>query len=90
MARELLALLGELVAIPSTYPPGDTARIAAHCADFLSKLGYAVEVEQGNVVARLGSGKPSVVFNAHADTVDVGSRDAWRSDPFKATLIDGS
>lgn len=89
MERELLALLSELVAIPSAYPSSDTSRIAAHCGDFLSRLGYSVTVEEGNVVARLGSGKPSVVFNAHADTVDVGSRAAWRSDPFKTTLVDG-
>jgi acetylornithine deacetylase/succinyl-diaminopimelate desuccinylase-like protein len=37
----------------------------------------------------MGSGAPSVVLNAHADTVDVGERAAWRSDPFSATLVDG-
>jgi len=88
MERELLALLSELVAIPSTYPPGDTSRIAAHAGDFLSRLGYAVSVEQGNVTARMGRGRPSVVLNAHADTVDVGERAAWRSDPFSATLVE--
>jgi acetylornithine deacetylase/succinyl-diaminopimelate desuccinylase family protein len=89
MDEALFALLAELVAIPSTYPPGDTSRIAGHCAGLLSKLGYAVDLPRNNVVARLGSGKPSIVFNAHADTVDVGSRAAWRTDPFEATLIDG-
>jgi acetylornithine deacetylase/succinyl-diaminopimelate desuccinylase-like protein len=89
IARELLALLGELVAIPSTYPPGDTARIAEHCGSFLSSIGYQVENHGGNALARMGSGKPSIVFNAHADTVDVGERAAWRTDPFKATLVDG-
>lgn len=93
LGQELLALLSDLVAIPSTYPPGHTARIAVHCEQFLLSHGYGVQrrykshsVE--NVVARLGSGKPSIVFNAHADTVDVGDRAAWRTDPFKATLID--
>jgi succinyl-diaminopimelate desuccinylase len=89
MQQELFSLLAELVAIPSTYPPGDTTRIAEHCGAFLSRLGYAVTVDNGNTVARLGSAKPSIVFNAHADTVDVGDRAAWRTDPFKATLIDG-
>jgi acetylornithine deacetylase/succinyl-diaminopimelate desuccinylase family protein len=89
MERELLSLLAELVAIASTYPPGDMSRIGAHCAAFLSELGYSVERPKQNVVARLGSGKPSIVFNAHADSVDVGERAAWRTDPFKATLIDG-
>jgi len=88
LGRELLALLADLVVIPSTYPPGDTTGIAAHCRDFLSLLGYTTTADR-NLVARAGSGKPSVVFNAHADTVDVGDRAAWRTDPFKATLIDG-
>ena len=61
LREELLALLGDLVAIPSTYPPGDTTRIAAYCHDFLSPLGFRVEVISKapgtqNVVARLGSG----------------------------------
>ena len=89
LGRDLLALLDDLVAIPSTYPPGDTARIARHCADFLSALGYASQVLEGNAVARRGKPAPSLVFNAHADTVDVGERSAWRTDPFKATLVDG-
>jgi acetylornithine deacetylase/succinyl-diaminopimelate desuccinylase family protein len=88
LGRELVALLDQLVAIPSTYPPGDTSRIARHCAEFLSGLGYATEVLGGNMVARRGSGR-SLVFNAHADTVDVGERSAWHTDPFKATLVDG-
>ena len=89
MQQELFSLLAELVAIPSTYPPGDTSRIASFCSDYLAELGYEVELQKGNLVARLGRGKPSIVFNAHADTVDVGDRAAWRSDPFEATLIDG-
>ena len=94
LAQELLPLLSDLVAIRSTCPPGHTARIAAHCEEFLLAHGYEVQrrykshsVE--NVVARLGSGKPSIVFNAHADTVDAGDRAAWRTDPFEATLVDG-
>jgi acetylornithine deacetylase/succinyl-diaminopimelate desuccinylase family protein len=86
---DLIALLADLVAIPSTYPPGDVTRIGRHCANFLSSLGYSADVSDGNVVARLGRAKPSVVFNAHADTVDVAERGAWRTDPFKATLVDG-
>src|SRR5260221_11662573 len=88
LAGELLALLSYLVAIPSPSPPGDTTGIAAHCRDSLSLLGYTTTADR-NLVARAGSGKPSVVFDAHADTVDVGDRAAWRTDPFKATLIEG-
>jgi acetylornithine deacetylase/succinyl-diaminopimelate desuccinylase family protein len=89
LGEQLLALLADLVAIPSTYPPGDTSAIARHCADFLSALGYSSEVLAGNAVARRGKPAPSIVFNAHADTVDVGERSAWQTDPFKTTLRDG-
>jgi acetylornithine deacetylase/succinyl-diaminopimelate desuccinylase family protein len=51
---------------------------------------YRTEIlGKGNLVARSGKGKPAIVFNAHADTVDMGERAAWRTDPFKATRIDG-
>jgi len=88
LGEELLALLADLVAIPSTYPPGDTSRVAAFCGSILKDCKTEI-VGKGNLVARLGSGMPCIVFNAHADTVDVGERAAWRTDPFKATLIDG-
>lgn len=94
LGEELFALLAELVAVPSTFPPGDTTRIAARCADYLAALGYGVERKarrQGveNVLARLGGGVPLLAFNAHADTVDPGERAAWRTDPFRASLVDG-
>jgi len=88
LGEELFALLADLVAIPSTYPPGDTSRVSAFCGSILKDYKTEI-VGKGNLVARLGSGKPSIVFNAHADTVDVGERAAWRTDPFKATLVDG-
>ena len=88
LGEQLFALLADLVAIPSTYPPGDTQRVAAYCRESLKD--YRTEIlGKGNLVARLGKGKPSIVFNAHADTVEAGERVAWRTDPFKATLTDG-
>ncbi len=94
LGEELLALLADLVAIPSTYPPGDTERISAFAANFFSALGYRVgrlsrRPGVGNVVARLGSARPSVAFNAHADTVNVAEGSTWRTDPYRATLVDG-
>lgn len=92
--RDLVAILAELIAIDSTYPPGDMRAIAAATAKRVQRAGYATDIVAGapgvdNVVARLGSGSPSVVFNCHMDTVGVGDRAAWRTDPFVATLQDG-
>jgi len=92
LAAELTSILGELIAIPSTYPDGNTRQIAAYCTRRLAAAGYRVEqLESGgvaNVVARLGQGSPSVVFNVHADTVNPGERSAWRTDPFTAHIED--
>lgn len=93
LAERLFRILRDLVAIPSPFPPGDTVAIAAFAADFLERLGYRVDRHSRkpgivNVVARLGAGPPSVVFNAHADTVGVGERAAWTTDPLVATLKD--
>ena len=94
LAERLFRILRDLVAIPSPFPPGDTVAIAAFAADFLERLGYCVDRHSRkpgivNVVARLGAGPPAVVFNAPADTVGVGERAAWTTDPLAATLRDG-
>jgi acetylornithine deacetylase/succinyl-diaminopimelate desuccinylase family protein len=40
-------------------------------------------------VARMGNGKPVIAFNAHVDTVGVGERANWNSDPFMPVVKDG-
>jgi succinyl-diaminopimelate desuccinylase len=94
IADSLTRTLGELIAIPSTLPPGATRAIATYARDRLAAAGYRVEVlgrRDGvdNVVARLGTGRPSLVFNVHADTVGPGERTGWRTDPFAATVREG-
>jgi succinyl-diaminopimelate desuccinylase len=96
MRKELVAVLSDLIAIPSPYPPGTSVEICAYAAKRLKKAGYRVEIaakQKGvdNVVARLkGKAKgPTVAFNAHVDTVGVGERANWKSDPFKALVKNG-
>ena len=94
LGRELFGILAELIAIDSTYPPGDTRRIAEWAAARLARAGYATDTvagvpEMANAVARLGSGKPSLVFNVHYDTVGPGDSAAWSGDPFRAELRNG-
>jgi acetylornithine deacetylase/succinyl-diaminopimelate desuccinylase family protein len=91
---DILDILSALIAIPSSYPPGDTSTICAHMADRLDKAGYATEIvgktqPVANVIARMGTGKPSVVFNAHADTIAMADLSDWQTDPFEATVING-
>ncbi|MBT5038460.1 MAG: ArgE/DapE family deacylase [Rhodospirillaceae bacterium] len=94
LARELTAILSELIAIPSTYPPGDTTEICAYIAARYRAAGYQCQTLSrtegiASVVARSGSGAPQLALNCHIDTVDVGAVSDWRSDPFQATLENG-
>ncbi len=94
LGRELMAILRELIAIHSTYPPGDTREICAYIAQRYAKAGYQCQTLSNvdgidNVIARSGSGSPQLALNCHIDTVDVGAVSDWRTDPFQATLEDG-
>jgi acetylornithine deacetylase/succinyl-diaminopimelate desuccinylase-like protein len=81
MQSELVAILTDLIALPSPYPPGTSVEICAYAAKRLKKAGYKVETVTktkgvDNVVARMkGKTKgPVKAFNAHVDTVGVGER----------------
>ena len=94
IATALTECLVELIALPSPFPSGETASICAYAAARLTRAGYRTEIAGrtpgvDNVVASLGQGGPHLVFNAHADTVGVGERAMWRSDPFAAVVRDG-
>jgi succinyl-diaminopimelate desuccinylase len=92
----LVVILTDLIALPSPYPPGTSVEICAYAARRLKKAGYKVEIAArtkgvDNVVASMkGKGRgPRVAFNAHVDTVGVGERAHWKSDPFKALVKGG-
>jgi succinyl-diaminopimelate desuccinylase len=74
---EILSYLEKLVSISTAYPPGDTSQMAAYLTECLASMGYATKTHaqvpgMDNVVATMGSGSPSLVFNVHVDTVDAG------------------
>lgn len=94
VAKSLVAILSDLIAIPSPYPPGESVDICKYAAARLKKAGYKVQVlarKKGvdNVVAKMGKGSPRIVFNAHVDTVGVGDRENWKTDPYKAVVKNG-
>ncbi|HEY6980832.1 ArgE/DapE family deacylase [Reyranella sp.] len=96
LSSDLVSILSDLIALPSPYPPGTSVEICAYAAKRLRKAGYKVEIVSrakgvDNVVARRkGKGKGlAVAFNAHVDTVGVGERGNWKSDPFKALVKGG-
>jgi acetylornithine deacetylase/succinyl-diaminopimelate desuccinylase family protein len=87
----ILAWLESLIAAPTAYPPGDTSQIARQLHAALSDMGYETQThtfapQLANVVASMGSGSPSLVFNAHLDTVGPGELSRWTRSPFVATV----
>ncbi len=96
LSTDLVSILSDLIALPSPYPPGTSVEICAYAAKRLKKAGYKVEITAktkgvDNVVARMkGKAKgPIIAFNAHVDTVGVGERTNWQSDPYKALVKGG-
>lgn len=90
----LLSSLAELVAVSTENPPGVTTGACALIAERLAPLGYAISIvseEPGcdNLTATIGAGAPHLVFNVHLDTVGVGDRAAWSTDPLVLTQRDG-
>ncbi len=57
----------------------------------MRKLGYD-EVrfdKMGNILGRIGSGKRTIVYDSHIDTVGVGDPAGWDWDPFQGKVEDG-
>lgn len=89
----LLDLTAQLVAIPTPNPPGQEKACAEFILGTLQNWGIEAELvpepdpNRPQVVAWLrgtGSG-PTVVLNAHMDTVGEGNRDEWEFAPFQVT-----
>ena len=94
--------LSALVQKPSDNPPGDCADHAEMAAQWLERIGFAVErhvvpaddvtragmISATNLVIRhrFGAG-PVIALNAHGDVVPPG--DGWTADPYGAQIRDG-
>jgi succinyl-diaminopimelate desuccinylase len=88
--------LGELIACPSSNPPGDTKRVAEVVATRMAEHGFRAALhappeapEMVSVITESGEGHPCVLFHAHLDTVPPAAPDQWISDPFTARMKDG-
>ncbi len=86
----LRAFLRDLVRTPS--PSGEEGDVAERIVQEMEVLGFAdVHTDAiGNVVGRVGQAVgPTLMLNAHMDTVRVSAQDAWTRDPFSAEIEDG-
>ncbi len=86
----LARLAQDLVRTPSVS--GRESAVAALITGTMRQFGFhEVWTDRiGNVIGRYGTGQgPQVLYDAHMDTVDVGSRSAWRRPPFGGEIEDG-
>lgn len=82
-------ILSRLVSIRSLS--GAEREIVLFLREEFTRCGAdSVEIDRfGNIVARIGSGKPIIAFDAHLDTVDIGESSLWSFDPFGGKIGDG-
>lgn len=96
--RELLLFAAELIATPSSNPPGDESEIASLVAERLRALGAggvsiisAAPGRDSVIGTFVGSGAPgrTLLLNGHLDTKPPGDTDAWLTPPFEPTFFGG-
>jgi putative selenium metabolism hydrolase len=85
----ILALMRDLVAIPSTN--GEIHEVGRRVQQEMDALGFDRTWfdRMGNVVGRIGGGPRTILFDSHLDTVGVGDPEAWDWDPFEGKVEDG-
>lgn len=89
-AESLAAFLQDLVRIPSLS--GNEEALASRLTTEMLAIGFdEVRTDRiGNVIGRVGSGRgPSLLYNGHMDTVDVGDPSRWVYPPYDAVVQDG-
>lgn len=89
MRADLIELAQSLVRTPSLS--GQEEAAVRLVALKMKALGYDdVTIDgMGSVIGRIGQGGPSVLFDAHIDTVAVNDADLWDFPPFSGAIADG-
>jgi acetylornithine deacetylase/succinyl-diaminopimelate desuccinylase family protein len=84
---DLASALIRIPTVPSVYPPGE-AEAVGYLAHLLDREGIAYHIEEvlpsrPNLIAEMGDGSGRTLWlNGHIDTVPIGNRLNWRSEPF--------
>ncbi|PKN98046.1 MAG: YgeY family selenium metabolism-linked hydrolase [Chloroflexi bacterium HGW-Chloroflexi-4] len=87
--EEILKFMREICAIPSMN--SQLKDVGIRIIDEMKNLGFdeARFDKMGNVVGRIGSGKKTLVFDSHIDTVGIGDASVWKWDPFEGKIENG-
>ncbi len=86
---KLLKFMKDIISIKSLS--SEEGPVAKRIQAEMKALGYdSVRVDKmGNVIGRIGKGPVQIAIDGHIDTVDVGDRKAWKTDPFKPVVKNG-
>lgn len=70
---------------------GEEGEVIGLLRDRMTALGYdAVRIDaMGNLLGRIGSGKKTILFDSHVDTVAVNDASLWTHDPFGGVIDKG-
>ncbi len=81
-------LLSDMVKIPSFS--GKEKEVCEAIAAMCEEAGFdEVRTDKlGSVIARIGTGKTVLAFDAHIDTVGIGDPSAWEKDPHSGEIDD--
>lgn len=85
--KKSIALLKEIIAIPSVNGADNEGAVAEFIANYLKEKHIDVFVQQidethANIIAKLeGKSSETVVWNGHLDTVPYGNTEEWNTDP---------
>ena len=88
MKNKVIEQLNKLVSIPSSYP--HEKKMGEYVFNLLKDSGFIVKKQyidesRFNVLAEKGTGKKSILFYAHLDTVDI--VEGWNTDPLILTVV---
>jgi len=82
-------MLSEMIGIPSLCG-AEEKMVKFLETEFQSCGANEIQIDKlGNIIARVGARGPVIAFDAHLDTVDIGLREQWKTDPFNPTTKDG-
>ena len=82
-----IEILQNLIACKSVTPNDDNCQTII--GEYLKQLGFEIKnIKYGdvnNMIAKLGTKKPTLAFVGHTDVVPIGDIDEWTYDPFSLT-----